>query len=192
MRSTREDPIADVRTGKRISSLAKALGMQIIIADRKGSTKQASELQTQDPPRVPFTDVLKRATCIFVCAPYTKETVNMISEPEFDLMTKRTVIINIARGGIVNEAATVQALRQNKIAGFAADVTEVEPAEGAKDCPLLDPAVKDLNITISPHVSWYAGRTIVNLQNTLKRTVEAWIAGSPINVVVGPDQWVDK
>jgi phosphoglycerate dehydrogenase-like enzyme len=82
-----------------------------------------------------------------------------------------TVLLNIARGGIVHEAAVVQALKEKQISGYATDVFQVEPAGGPEGTPLLEEDTKDLNITMSPHLAWSSARTIKNLGDMLKETM---------------------
>jgi glycerate dehydrogenase len=98
-------------------------------------------------------------------------------------MHPHTVIVNISRGGIVDENAILSALQHGQIAGYATDVFEVEPAEGAKDSPLLSPQAKDLNLTLTPHVAWFGERTRQNLSGMLKDNIEKFIAGTPQNIV---------
>ncbi|EMD94825.1 hypothetical protein COCC4DRAFT_176497 [Bipolaris maydis ATCC 48331] len=134
--------------------------------------------------RIPFDDVLRQSTVLVLSLPRTAETLNLISTQELAKMHPYSVIINIARGGIVHEAAVVQALKEKRIAGYATDVYQVEPAGGPEDTPLLEEETKDLNITMSPHLAWFSQRTIKNLGDILKETVEGWVSGNEINVVV--------
>jgi glycerate dehydrogenase len=134
--------------------------------------------------RTPFEEVIRRATVIFLTLPRTPESVNLISTKELGEMSPKTVVINVSRGGIVDEAAIVDALKEGKIAGYATDVTTVEPADGGEDSPLLADDARDLNITVTPHLAWCAGMTLKNLQRILKENVELWVAGKPKNVIV--------
>jgi glycerate dehydrogenase len=99
-------------------------------------------------------------------------------------MSPYAVVVNIARGGIVDEAAVVQALKDKQIAGYATDVFAKEPVEGPADSPLLAEDARSLNITVSPHLAWFSQRTLTNLGQILKNTVEACVEGRPINVIV--------
>jgi phosphoglycerate dehydrogenase-like enzyme len=134
--------------------------------------------------RVPFNQVLKQATVLVLSLPRIPETLNLISTAELETMHPYAVLINIARGGIVDEAAIVQALKEKQIAGYATDVYQVEPVGGPEDSPLLDEDAKHLNITLSPHLAWFAQRTLKNLGEILKATVEGWARGEEINVIV--------
>jgi phosphoglycerate dehydrogenase-like enzyme len=156
--------------------------MQVLIADRKnGGTPIFKDESTY---RTPFKEVLKRSTVLILCLPRTPESLNLVSTPEFELMSPHAVLINVARGGIVDEGALVKALKDGKISGAATDVFAIEPAEGAKDSPLLSPAARDLNLTLTPHVAWFGERTSQNLQRILKANVESWVGGTPQNLIV--------
>lgn len=180
--------------GKRIASLGRALGMKVLIASRKNAgsggvlptparTPDASSPSTPEE-RVPFEDVLQQSTVLVLSLPRTPETTNLLSASEFAQMSPYTVLVNIAHGGIVDEGAVVQALRDGLIAGYAPDVFENEPAGGPEDSPLLSDEARDLNVTVSPHLAWFSQRTLKNLGQILKHTVEAWVEERAINVVV--------
>jgi phosphoglycerate dehydrogenase-like enzyme len=156
--------------------------MQVLVADRKSGGNTTSQDATT--PRTPFNEVLKRSTVLILCMPRTPESLNLISTPEFGLMSRNAVLINVARGGIVDEAALLKALKEGQIAGAATDVFEVEPAEGANDSPLLSAEARDLNLTLSPHVAWFGERTSQNLQRILSANVELWAGGTPQDLIV--------
>jgi lactate dehydrogenase-like 2-hydroxyacid dehydrogenase len=180
--------LADKMIGKRIADLGRTLGMKVLVAARK--TADTSSLNgvlptpSTDSDRVPFDDVLRQATVLVLAIPRNPQTLNLISTAELEKMHKYAVLINIARGGIVDEAAVVQALKDKQIAGYATDVYQVEPIDRPEDTPLLAEDAKDLNITMTPHLAWFSQRTLKNLGNILKETVEGWGTGNAINVVV--------
>ncbi|KAL2869331.1 D-isomer specific 2-hydroxyacid dehydrogenase family protein [Aspergillus lucknowensis] len=161
--------------GKRIAMLAKSLGMKVLISDRKS-------FNTADPSRVPFEAVIKQSTVIFVAVPLMDSTRNYLSTREFQSMTSHAIVINVSRGGTVDEEALVQALRERKISGAAMDVFKDEPA-GPGTSPLMADDAKDLNIIATPHVAWLSQRTAVNYATKMKLAIETWIRGQPVNVV---------
>jgi phosphoglycerate dehydrogenase-like enzyme len=123
--------------GKRLEMLARALGFgEVLLADRKaGAAKQPRKGRTA------FEEVIAKSSTIVVCVPKADDTINLIDEVELNAMRSDALVINIARGGIVNEAALVEALRGGRIAGAAADVIENEPrAPGSS--PLLPDLAK--------------------------------------------------
>lgn len=95
-------------------------------------------------------------------------------------MPCQAVLINVARGGIVDEDALVRALRESQIFGAGMDVYANEPV-GRGGSPLLE--ADGLNLVLSPHLAWFAERTLGNLQAGVKATVEGWCNGEMINRV---------
>lgn len=100
--------------GKRIKALARALGMHVLVAERKGMTPR--------PGRVSFEVALQSSTVLILCLPRTSRTINLISTLELQTMPRQAILINVARGGIVDEQALFDALKQGVISGAATDV----------------------------------------------------------------------
>ncbi|KAE8154543.1 D-isomer specific 2-hydroxyacid dehydrogenase [Aspergillus avenaceus] len=158
--------------GKRIEVLARALGMKVLVAERRGVAPRAG--------RVSFEDALRTSTVLVLCAPRSPETMNLISTEELRMMSPLAVLINVARGGIVDEQALLDALVQGEIYGAALDVFLNEPI-GRGDSPLLCPEANSLNLVLSPHMAWYAEKTLQNLQDSVKHVVERWCDGETVN-----------
>ena len=161
--------------GTRIEKLAKAVGFkEVLISERKHSTSVR-------PGRFSFDEVVSRATTIAITLPKENDTIDMISEAELNRMRPDALIINVARGGIVNEAALTRALREGRIAGAATDVLDTEPA-GSGTSPLLPDLSKGEapvpNLTVTSHIAWYTQSTIVKYQQLLKEGVEGWANGT--------------
>lgn len=155
--------------------------MRVLIADRKDGNKSITK-DTQTP-RVPFEEVLERSTVIMLTLPRTRESLNLISTAELRTMQHHAVMVNVSRGGIVDEKAVFEALESGQIDGYAQDVFTIEPAEGAKDSPLLSPDAKSLNLVLSPHVAWYGQKTKQNLNDIAKQNVELFMEGTLQNTV---------
>ncbi|KAF1952158.1 glycerate dehydrogenase [Byssothecium circinans] len=174
--------------GKNIAALGRALGMKVLIAARKSPPTPSSDgvfsPSDVEEDRVPFDEVLRRSTVVVLSLPRNPQTLNLLSTVEFTQMSPYAVVVNIARGGIVDEAAVVEAVRDGQIAGYATDVFQTEPAEGPDDSPLLGEDANGLNITVTPHLAWFAQRTMSNLGQILKETIEAWVSGNEINVII--------
>ncbi|KAL4786398.1 D-isomer specific 2-hydroxyacid dehydrogenase [Aspergillus varians] len=164
--------------GKRIATLARALGMKVILSDHKTAT-------TPREGRVSFETFLRESTVLVLCLPRTPDTINTISTAEFNKMSPQAVLINVARGGIVDEQALFDAVKSGRISGAAVDVFATEPA-GRGSSPLLSPEVAalGLNLTVTPHLAWYAEMTLQNLQASVKDTVEKWCNGVICNEVL--------
>jgi lactate dehydrogenase-like 2-hydroxyacid dehydrogenase len=166
--------------GNRVANIGRALGMSALIADRKGLPESSVR-----PGRASFEETLKRSTIIMITVPLTPDTQSLISTPEFALMRPNAVIINVARGGIIDEEALVEALRQKRIAGAATDVYSKEPV--GKDNPLVRNANKDDikgRLILSPHLAWYAKSSIEKLQKVMGENVDSWAKGEPLNLVI--------
>lgn len=116
-----------------------------------------------------------------VATPLDKDTRNMFSEAEFAAMDPSAFIVNVGRGGVINEAALAKALRDGQIGGAATDVFEHEPAT-VDNCPLLDPSIP--NLLLSPHAAWYSARTIKGTIATVKANIEGFVDGRPQNMVI--------
>ncbi|KAJ5570239.1 uncharacterized protein N7459_009669 [Penicillium hispanicum] len=158
--------------GRRIQMLATALGMEVVVAERRGESPRTD--------RVSFEDALRRSTVLILCLPRTPETVNMISSDELRMMPRQAVLINVARGGIVDEKALVSALKQGEIFGAGIDVYANEPV-GKGGTPLLE--ADGLNLVLSPHLAWFSERTLGNMRASVKETIERWCIGETINRV---------
>ncbi|EXJ85946.1 hypothetical protein A1O1_06315 [Capronia coronata CBS 617.96] len=182
--------------GQKIEKLARAVGFgEVLISERKNvgqigngnintttNTTTTTTTNTIRDGRVSFAEIIRQATTICVCLPKENDTVDLTAEPELRAMRPDALLINMARGGIVNEAALAKALREGWIACAATDVLEIEPA-----WPGSGPLTPDLakgeesavpNLTISSHIAWYTQSTIKNYQRLLKEGIEGWVAGS--------------
>lgn len=159
--------------GKNVEKIGKALGMCVLIAERKG----ASSLRDG---RTLFSDAIKKGTVFIVVTPLDDTTRGMISWAEFAAMDPSALVVNVGRGGVIDERALAQALKDGQIAGAGTDVFEHEPAT-KENCPLLDSTIP--NFVLSPHIAWYSSKTIKGTIATVKANLEAFAAGQPINVV---------
>lgn len=162
--------------GKRLAAVARALGMDVLIAGRKGES-------TAPEGRTPFDTVLRESSVLVLSLPRSPETLNLISTAELDVMAPHAVLVNISRGGIVDEPALVAALKARKIAGAATDVYLQEPA-GLENSPLLTPDTEGLNLVTTPHVAWCAEDTNYNYNQALRENISTWLGGKPTNTVV--------
>lgn len=159
--------------GKRVAELLRALGMHVLVTARKGATDNLPE------GRVAFDDALRQATVVVLCCPRTPETVDLLSELEFAVMQSDCLVVNVSRGGIVNEKALLEALQAGKIGGAGVDVFGVEPA-GPETSPLLtaEVAASGLNLVVTPHTAWVASQTTANNHRVLVENINGFISGS--------------
>lgn len=154
--------------------MAKALGMRVILAERKSSEETR-------PGRTAFDAALREGTVFMLVTPLDASTRDMISTAELERMDPTSLIVNVGRGGVINESALAKALNEGNIAGAATDVFASEPAS-KETSPLLDRSIP--NLLLSPHVAWYSSRTINGTLDVLKNNIEGFVAGKPQNVVI--------
>jgi glycerate dehydrogenase len=158
--------------GAGVERLARAFGMNVLHAEHKGAASVR-------PGYTEFDEVLARADQISLHVPLTEATRDLIGAREFGLMKKNTLLINTARGGVVNEAALVSALKTRRIAGAGFDVLSTEPPRDGN--PLLD---LDLpNFLLTPHVAWSSREAMQRLGDQLIDNLEAFVRGEPRNLV---------
>jgi hypothetical protein len=122
--------------------MGKALGMTVLVAERKGATEVREG-------RVAFDETIKKGTVFIIVAPGDDSTRGMFNKAEFEAMDSSALIINVGRGGVVNEKEVAAALREGTVGGYGTDVFEREPAT-METCPLLDPSVP--NLVYTPHL----------------------------------------
>ncbi|KAI1081456.1 D-isomer specific 2-hydroxyacid dehydrogenase [Whalleya microplaca] len=167
--------------GKRIEVLCKALGMEVLIAERKtgGQLQRASYEESGIPySRVPFYEVIKSVTVLFICCTFDESSRNMIDAPELSVMKPEAIIINVSRGGVMNTGAVIKALRERHISGAAVDVFDQEPASTEEDSAFLAEDTKDLNLTFSPHVGYFSTKTVLTMKSMVKEQIRNFISGN--------------
>ena len=157
--------------GSAVATMGRSFGMEILVAQRPGGAAQEG--------RIPLEQLLSQSDIISLHCPLTETTRNLIDHGEFALMGKDTLLINTARGGIVNEIALRQALQSGQIAGAAIDVLSEEPPRQGN--PLLDEPVP--NLIVTPHIAWASITARQSLINQLTENIHAFLQGKPRNVV---------
>ena len=162
--------------GKAVARMGEVFGMKILVAQRPG---------TKGPPpagRVALQHLLAESDIVSLHCPLVEATLDLIDRHELKQMRTSALLINTARGGIVNEAALASALLCGEIAGAAIDVLSEEPPRPGN--PLLDTAIP--NLVITPHIAWAGVTARQALVNELAGNIKAWLDGSPRNIVAGP------
>lgn len=161
--------------GKAVANVAHAFGMQVLIAEHKGKLPRSG--------RTAFDDVLRRADFVTLHCPLSRETQHLISHMEFDLMKPSAYLINVARGGLVNEVDLLQNLSNGRIAGAAIDVIQEEPP--GKDNLIL--RQKPDNLIVTPHIAWASRESRQRLLDQLAGNIENFFQHKPFNQVTGSD-----
>lgn len=157
--------------GRAVAEMSRALGMKVLIAQRPGGAVQ--------PGRCPLGELLAESDIVSLHCPLTDTTRHLIGAQELAAMRSSAVLINTARGGIVDESALADALRSGGIAAAAVDVLSEEPPP--PDHPLL--AADIPNLIITPHVAWAGARSRQALVDGLAANIRAFLNGTPANVV---------
>jgi glycerate dehydrogenase len=161
--------------GQRVAEIAKAFGMVTVFAAHKGKTGLG-------PLYTPWEEVLETSDIITLHSPLTPETRNMIAMPEFRRMRRKPLLINTARGGLVDEEDLEKALDEGLISGAGIDVTLPEPPPS--DGPLMRLA-RRRNVIVTPHVAWASDEAQQALADQLIDNIENFVAGRPTNLVQG-------
>ncbi|KAA9129798.1 D-2-hydroxyacid dehydrogenase [Marinihelvus fidelis] len=155
--------------GRAVAARARALGMNILVGERRGKSPR--------PSRLAFMDVIRSADVLTLHCPLTPDTRHMIDATVLGAMKKRAILINTARGGIVDEMALANALRNGDIAGAGVDVLSQEPPP--PDHPLLADDIP--NLLLTPHNAWASITARQALVDQLVKVIRAFERGTPMN-----------
>ena len=157
--------------GKAVAEMARAFGMSVLIAKRDDDDDR--------PGRVALEEVLREADVLSLHCPLTPQTRGMIGAEQLAMMKPDAIIINTARGGLVDEHALHEALKQGGIGGAALDVLEQEPPQ--RDHVLLQQ--EQANLIITPHTAWASRQARQRVVEEIAANISAFTAGRPRNVV---------
>ncbi|HEX7932437.1 MAG TPA: D-2-hydroxyacid dehydrogenase [Paraburkholderia sp.] len=160
--------------GQRVAEIAKAFGMRTLFAAHKGR-------EGLGPLYTPWDEVLATSDVITIHSPLTPQTRGMLAMPEFRAMKRKPIIINTARGGLVDEDALVRALDEGLIGGIGFDVLSSEPPDAGN--ALMRIAARP-NVIVTPHVAWASDEAQQALADQLMGNIDRFVGGAPANVVV--------
>lgn len=158
--------------GRAVADVAKAFGMQVLIGQRPGGSLQLD--------RIPLEVLLPQVDVLSLHCPLAENTKNLIGQKELGLMKKGALLINTARGGIVDEAALAAALRSGKIGGAGMDVLIQEPPTEGN--PLLESDIP--NLIVTPHIAWASRESRQRLVDGLVANIKAYLQGNIRNRIV--------
>ena len=158
--------------GQGVARLAEAFGMRVLWGEHKGAT-------TTRAGYVPFATLLAESDAISLHCPLSEQTRGMIGAAELRAMKRDAVIVNTARGGLVDEPALLRALEEGWIAGAGFDVLSKEPPTDGN--PLLDAELP--NLIVTPHVAWSSDTAMQALADQLIDNMEAFVRGEERNRV---------
>jgi glycerate dehydrogenase len=158
--------------GRSVAELGAAFGMRVLLAEQRGAPLR--------PGRVAFEQVLAEADVLSLHVPLTPATRNLIGTVELARMQPSAILINSARGGVVDEVALVEALRAGRLAGAAVDVLTTEPPPA--DHLLL--AANLPNLLVTPHIAWASRQAQQKLAEEVVENIAAFLRGERRNRVV--------
>ena len=164
--------IGEGAIGQGTAAIGRAFGMRVLFADHPPPRMEAVSF-------TPLDQVLRESDVISLHCPLLPSTRNLIDLDAFRKMKRNALLINTARGGLVDEAALIEALNDGLIAGAGFDVLTVEPPKDGH--PLLD--VRRPNFILTPHVAWASDGAMQFLADQLIDNIERWCAGTPQNLV---------
>jgi len=157
--------------GQAVGRVAEAFGMELLIAQRPGGPVR--------PGRIPLRELLPRADVLTLHCPLTEQTRGLIGTAELALMQPDALLINTARGGIVDEPALAEALHQGIIGGAGVDVLTVEPPRAGN--VLLESGIP--NLIVTPHIAWASRESRQRLLDEVALNIEAFREGRERNRV---------
>ena len=158
--------------GQGVARIAEAFGMRVMVSQRPGGDPQEG--------RYPFDEVLRESDVISLHVPLLDNTHHLVDARALQLMKPTALLINTARGAVVDNKALAQALRDGEIGGAGIDVLDVEPPP--LDHPLLADDIP--NLIVTPHTAWAGRQARQNVVDETVANIRAFIAGEPRNRVV--------
>ena len=159
--------------GKGVANIARAFGMEVLISARSGT-------EIIDDNRVTFDELLQRSDVVSLHCPLTDATAGLFGEDAFRKMKSDAILINTARGGLIDSAALAAALESGEIGAAAVDVLPKEPPVDGD--PLLD--YDGPNLMVTPHIAWGSNEARQAAIDELVANVAAFLEGSERNRVV--------
>lgn len=158
--------------GKTLATYAQAFKMNVVFAEHKNA-------QSVRDGYVSFDEAIRSADVVSLNCPLTPQTANMIGEAELQQMKPGAILINCGRGGLVDEAALVAALKYGQIGGAGFDVLTQEPPRNGN--PLLKAQLP--NLIVTPHIAWASQEAANRLFDILLDNINRFVAGNPQNLV---------
>ena len=158
--------------GKTLATYAQAFKMNVVFAEHKNA-------QSIRDGYVSFDEAIRSADVVSLNCPLTPQTTNMIGEAELQQMKPGAILINCGRGGLVDEAALVAALKYGQIGGAGFDVLTQEPPRDGN--PLLKTRLP--NLIVTPHIAWASQEAANRLFDILLDNINRFVAGNPQNLV---------
>ena len=158
--------------GKRVAALCRAFGCSVLAFSRSAVSDPAIDAQ------VSLDELLQRADIVSLHCPLTEQTRGMIGREQLAQMQRHAILINTARGGVVDSVALAEALERGEIAGAACDVFETEPP-----LPTDHPLLHSPNTIVTPHIAFASVESMEQRAEIVFDNLYAWLDGHQINAV---------
>lgn len=160
------------KIGKKVAMLCKAFGCKVIAYNRSEVKDDSIDEQ------VTLEELLKNSDIVSLHCPLTNETQGMIGKKELSMMKKSAILINTARGGVVNSKELAKALEEGTIAGAACDVFETEPP-----LPLEHPLLHSPNTIVTPHIAFSSVESMEQRAQIVFDNIFSWLDGKQKNKI---------
>ena len=161
------------KIGKKVAMLSKAFGCKVIAYNRSEVKDDSIDEQ------VTLEELLKNSDIVSLHCPLTNETQGMIGKKELSMMKKSAILINTARGGVVNSKELAKALEEGTIAGAACDVFETEPP-----LPLEHPLLHSPNTIVTPHIAFSSVESMEQRAQIVFDNLFSWLDGKQKNKII--------
>lgn len=158
--------------GRKVAALCKAFGCTVLAYNRSTVSDPAIDEQ------VSLEELLKRSDIVSLHCPLTAETKGMIGKDQLALMKKNALLINTARGGVLDSVALAEALEKGEIAGAACDVFEMEPP-----LPTDHPLLHCPNTIVTPHIAFASAESMEQRADIVFNNLYSWLDGKQVNAV---------
>ena len=183
------------RIGMNVVRIARSIGMEVLVHDPKPRPELAQEMGFR---YAALEEILPVADVITLHVPYLPATHHLMDHAKFAMMKKGAILVNTARGGLVDTAALIEALDEGRLSGAGLDVLEEEgcfkeEAEivsgGFRDRCDLQALVRNHalvarhDVIITPHIAWYSREAVARILDTTVENVKGFAAGAPVNVI---------
>jgi glycerate dehydrogenase len=162
--------------GRAVAEMARGFGLEVLIAARPESTEPIRA------GRVSLTELFRQADIITLHCPLTAQTKTLINAETLSLMKPTALLINTARGALIDETALIQALREARLAAAALDVISREPPPAGH--PIIQAAKELDNLLVTPHTAWGAREARERLLDEVANNISAFFEGRPRNIVI--------
>ena len=159
-------------TGMATARIATGFGLQVLAYTSKDEEDLPYDIMKAD-----IDTIFEQCDIVSLHCPLTESTRNLVNTERLEMMKSSAILINTGRGPLVEDAAVAEALNNDQIAAYAADVLTTEPA------PADNPLLKAKNCYLTPHIAWATREARQRLINICTENVRAYLDGEPINQV---------